>query len=179
MELNLKINVDWIDEDYNLDDTIREQIIDNLTSTIRSGIKDNIKRKVNQRVSVLVDEWIMAQLMSFCDRRISITDKWGDTTEHHESVTEMFKEKFDNFFNATVDKNGKTLTSCGYGSSRLTRIDHMLNVKADEYLANITKSMDSKIKAALNKSEQERIQKTIEKHVIAKVSSLAEVTLGK
>lgn len=171
MKLNVEIEIDWLDEEYNLDDTIKQDIIASLTRTIKSGMKDNIKRKVNSRVSVKVDEWIMEQLHLFCDRRIEITDKWGDTKEHHESVTEMFKSKFDNFFNASVNKDGKSLKSCSYGD-RTTRIDHMLEKKAKEHLVLITKDMDYRIKKSIDKATKEKIEEKIKKHVLEKVGDL-------
>ena len=112
MKLNLEIEVEWLREDYTVDESIKKEVIASLANTIRHGLKDNLQRKVSSRVSVKVDEWIMEQLHLFCDRRIKITDKWGDTQEYHESVTDMFKAKFDEFFNASVDKDGKTLKAC-------------------------------------------------------------------
>ena len=136
-------------------------------------MKDSVKRKVSKRVSSKVDGWIMEQLHSFCDRRIEITDKWGDTKEHHESVIDMFKAKFDSFFNASVDEKGKTLTTCAYGK-RKTRIDHMLDKKAEEYLASITKDMDYRIKNAIDKATKAKIEEKIKKHVLDKVGDLVK-----
>lgn len=172
MKLNLEIEVDFIDEEYNLVDTVKQEIIASVANTVRHGLKENIRRQVSKRVSVNIDRWIMEQLHLFCDRQIKITDKWGDTTEHHESVSEMFKAKFDEFFNASIDKNGNTLKSCSYGGNRVTRIDQMLNQKAEEYLSKITKDMDSRISRAISDEQKKKIEEKIKKHVSETVSKL-------
>jgi predicted RNA-binding protein Jag len=172
MKLNIAIEIDYIDEEYNLDDTIKNEIINKVSSMFMKGVKDSVKRKINSRVSILADEWIMDQLHSFCDRQIKITDKWGDPQEHHESVTEMFKAKFDEFFNATVDDSGKTLKSCSYGSKRTTRIDHMLNQKADEYLKKITDGMDRNIAIAIDNATAQKIAEKIKKHALEQLEKI-------
>jgi len=175
MKLNIEIEIDYIDEEYNLDETIKEEIINKISSMFMQGVKDSVKRKINGRVSVLADEWIMEQLHSFCDRQIKITDQWGDTQEHHESVTEMFKAKFDEFFNASVDASGKTLKSCSYGHKRTTRIDHMLNQKADEYLKKIIDNMDRNISRAIDNATAQKIAEKIKKHALEKLEKLESV----
>lgn len=171
MKFKIDIDIDWLDDECNLDDAIRERVIDSLTQSFKAGISKNVGRKVNARVSSLVDSWIMEQLHLFCDRRIAITDKWGDTTEHHESVSEMFKAKFDGFFNASVGKDGKELAGCGYGNNRRTRIDHMLEQKAAEYMKTVTDDMDRRIKNAVDAATKLQIEEKIKKHVIDKVGS--------
>ena len=173
MKVKLELEVDWIDEDYNLDDTVKQEVIASLVNGIRAALNEEIDKEVGKMVSIKLDEWIMEQLHLFCDRNINVTDKWGDTTEHHESVTDMFKAKFDSFFNATVDETGKTIQSCGYGNKRVTRIDHMLNKKAAEYLKKITDDMDYRIKKSIDKETKAAIEAKIKKHVLAKVTDMA------
>lgn len=171
MNFKIDIEIDWIDEESNLDETVKQEVIAKISNAIRSGMKEDIKKTCLERISGQVDGWIIDQLNSFCDRRIAVTDKWGDAVEHHESVTEMFKTKFDEMFNASVDKDGKELKACAYGN-RTTRIDYMLNQKAEEYLKKIITNMDRDITNAINKTQAAQMAADIQKRVIAK---LAEV----
>ncbi len=174
VKVKVEINLDWLDENYNIDEQMKERVILSITDTFKIAVNESINRKINKKVSVKVDKWIMDQLHNFCDRKIEITDKWGDTQEYHESVTEMFKSKFDDFFNATVNEKGETQTSCGYGSKRLTRIDLMLNQKAEEYLKKVTDNMDREIKRAITDAEKLAIKEKITKHV---TEQLARITI--
>lgn len=172
MKFKIELEIDWIDEESNLDETVKQEIIAKISNSIKSGMKEEIKKTCLERISGQVDIWIVDQLNSFCDRRIAVTDKWGDAVEHHESVTEMFKSKFDEMFNASVDKNGKELAACTYGATRTTRIDYMLNQKAEEYLKQIISKMDRDITNSINKQQAANMAAEIQKRVIDK---LAEV----
>ena len=165
MKLNIELNIDYLDEEYNLDDAIKQDIIDTVAQTFKQSINISVERKIKKRISNLMDDWIMKQLHLFCDKKIRITDKWGDTQEHHDSVTDMFKTKFDEFFNASVDDKGKTLQSCSYGS-RTTRIDKMLNDKADEYMKDLMKNLDRDISRAITSAMENKIKTEVKERVI-------------
>lgn len=173
MKLNLELDIDWIDEDQSIDDEVKQAIINGVTKSINRDVRHTVKKAALRRMYENVDTWINEKLEEFCDRRIQITDKWGDPQEHHESVTEMFKVKFDSFFNASVDKDGKELKSCSYGQ-RTTRIDHMLNKKADEYLAKIFKEMDRSISSVVNRKLKEKTEEEIRERVIEQVTKVIE-----
>lgn len=172
MIFNIQVELDWI-EDGSVDEEVRKYIINGIVRELKKEIVGDLKQTAMKTASEKVDEWIMAELHRFADRKITITDKWGDATEHHESLTDMFKAKFDEFFNASVDKDGKTLQSCGYGSKRMTRIDYLLEKKATEYMEKITKDMDYKIRNALDEAKKEAIANRIKDHV-EKVAGLRE-----
>lgn len=167
MKVKLELDIEWIDEENNVDDEIKDQVVKSLVLSIKNEIHEDIKKQAHKLISDNVDAWILVQLNNFCDRQIGITDKWGDTTEHHESVTEMFKAKFDSFFNASVDDKGKEEKSCGYGSSRNTRIDYMLDEKAESYMQKLIGNMDRKISNSINRAQQEEMQKEITKQALA------------
>lgn len=173
MKVNVEIELDWLDEDYNLSEQVENEVVDRLVAEIRKGISKSLGRRVSQKVSILTDKWIMDQLHSFCDRKINITDKWGDTTEHHESVTEMFKAKFDEFFNASVNEQGKTLKSCSVGS-RTTRIDHILDQKANKYIAELTRDIDNKVSRIINAKLAEKTKQIVADKVLKHMQAMAD-----
>lgn len=174
MKFKIEIELDWVDDDRSIDEEVRSQIVAEIARQIRHNVDKKTTEEIQSRVSDKVDEWILERLNEFCDRRINITDKWGDTKEHHESVTEMFKAKFDEFFNASVDKDGKQSESCGWGSNRTTRIDYMLDQKAKAYLAKITNDMDYRIERAIDKEIKAKIEEKIKKGILDKVGQLVD-----
>lgn len=173
MKVNLEVEIDFIDEEYRLDDQIKHAVIDKIAGLANRDLTHSIKKHALRKIDERVDDWINEQLEKFCDRRIEITDKWGDTQEHHESVTEMFKAKFDEFFNASVDEKGKTEKSCSYGT-RTTRVEHMLDKKAKEYLKKITDGMERNISNAIDKHQRQQMEEKITKLVIEKVAKVME-----
>lgn len=168
MLFKVEVELDWVEGDNSIDDEVRSQIVSEVARQVRTNINETTKKEIQSRVSDKVDEWILEQLSLFCDRQIRITDKWGDTQETHESVTEMFKSKFDEFFNASVDKDGKALSACAYGH-RTTRIDYLLNKMAQDYLKEVTDDMDNRVKRAINAETKAKIEEKIKKGILDKV----------
>jgi len=176
MEFNIKVKIDWLEEGSgDLDAIIKQEMVHQILSKVKADVGLQVKSMVQTRASNLIDGWIMDQLNAFADRQIRLTDKWGDTIEHHESLTEMFKAKFDSFFDAAVDKDGKsTKGACGYGG-KLSRIDYLLDKMAKDYLKNVTDDMERKINATLDREQQEVIKQKIIEHTAAQVAKITEL----
>jgi len=173
MNFNVQVEIDWI-ENGNVDEELRAEVVHQVLSSVRKTTKKQVESIVYNRARNLVDGWILEQLHAFSDRPLRITDKWGDTVEHHESLTDMFKQQFDQFFDASVDKNGKTIDSCGYGG-KLSRIDYLLNKLASDYLKNITDKMDRMVAREVNDAAQARIKEKIIKHTAEQVQKIANI----
>jgi len=163
MKIDIQIELDWI-EDGNVDEEVKHQIIGGIVSELKKEIVGDLKSTAMRQASEKVNEWIMEELKKFTDRRITITDKWGDATEHHESLSEMFKTKFDNFFNASVDKDGKDIVGCTYGN-RTTRVQFILNKMADEYMKGLTEKMRYDIERSVDQARKKAIADQITEHV--------------
>lgn len=171
MKFNIQVEIDWLEED-DIDDTLKAEAVSQIISHVKGKVSKQVESIVYNQAKNLVNGWIMAELHKFADRPLRITDKWGDTVEHHESLTDMFKEKFDKFFDASVDKNGKEIDGCGYGG-KLTRVDYMLNEMAEKYLNDITNNMKRIIERTLNDKMKEKIRQQIVEHTASQVERLA------
>jgi hypothetical protein len=165
MIINVQVELNWIGEEHTVDEIVQEQIIKGIIYELKKEVVVDLKEKSMTQAAAKVDEWIMEELHKFADRKITITDKWGDATEHHESLTEMFKQKFDEFFNASVDKDGKALSGCSYGNNRTTRVQHMLNKMANEYYEKLVKDMKHEIERSVDEARKKAIADSILTHV--------------
>lgn len=174
MKINLEVEVGWISEDHTIDAVIENRIIDAITTQVKQDLDKSLKEAIKSKISDKVDEWIMEQLETFSDKQITVTDKWGDTIEHHESVKEMFKSKFDRFFDAEVDKKGKELKHCTYSNKKFTRIELLLDKLAETYLQRTTDNMEKEIKRYVDREVKEIMQKQIQDRVVEKVTKLME-----
>jgi len=165
MKINVEINLDYISDSGDLDKHIQENIIERVSEVFKQSVNESVSRKIEHRISVLTDKWIMEQLHEFCDKEIRITDKWGDTVENHMSVKDMFKSKFDEFFNASVDDKGNTLKSCSYGT-RLKRVDKMLDDLANKHLKEVYSKMDRAISSFITSKMKEETEREIKEQVV-------------
>lgn len=152
MKLNLEIQLDWIDEDMNLDETVQQNVID----AIVEKIQKNVESKVEGKINAIIDETILAKINTltenlfndFMNKQVSITDNYGSKIKVYPNVTAVIKERFDNFMEQTVDDQGKTYDGT-YGSKhrRLTFIiDKQLKDFAEKFTTEAVKTVSAEIK---------------------------------
>ena len=124
MILEIKVDLADIynDGESDVGEIIEDRVIAEIAKAIRKDIEKETLVKISARIAEVVDGWILEEITKFTDRKITITDKWGDPKEYHESVNDLLKAKFDSFLTEKVDKDGKTISACGYGSGT-NRID--------------------------------------------------------
>ncbi len=152
MKLNLEIELDWIDDEMNLDDVVKSQIISGITNKINQKVLSKIEDKVDN----IIDKTIVSRInkatdktfKDFLKRPVSITDGYGDTIEQYKNISELLKMRFDNFMTQTVDENGKSYDG-GY-SKKYRRlefiIDKQLKDFANEFTTDAVKTVSKEIK---------------------------------
>lgn len=152
MKLNLEIELDWIDEEKGLDETVKEQIIDGVTARVEKQISSKIEEKVNK----VIDETIVSKInektdalfTDFVSRQVTLCDNYGSKIKVYESMEQLIKERFDNFMTQKVDSEGRTTTS-SYGTSyqRLEFIiDKQLKDFAHKFTTDAVKQVSEEIK---------------------------------
>lgn len=173
MKFNIEVEIDWLEEG-NIDEELRSEVVSQLLSSVRGTVSKQVESMVYNQARNCIHGWIMEELHKFADRPLRITGKWGDTVENHDSLTDMFKQQFDAFFSAAVDKDGKLLNGCGYGP-KLSRIDYLLDKKASDYLKQITDKIDRDIKRTIDKATEASIKEKIIKHTSEQVAKLTDL----
>lgn len=152
MKLNLELELDYIDEEMNLDETIKQNII----STIVSRIENKIADKVKEAVEAKIDTTIVAKINDLTDRMfadfisrpVTISDGYGSKLKQYDNVEAIVKEKFDNFMTHTVDEKGKSYDG-NYGTkfSRIEYIiDNRLKTFADKFTTEAVNQVSAEIK---------------------------------
>lgn len=152
MKLSLEIELDWIDEESNLDETVKQNIIDAIVSKIQKKVETDVAKKANE----LIDQTIVAKINQlteslfndFMNKEVSITDSYGSTVKVFDNVTAVIKERFDNFMVQRVDEKGNT-TDSNYGSKypRLQFIiDKQLKAFAETFTKDAVKKVSDEIK---------------------------------
>ena len=152
MKFNLEIQLDWIDEDSNLDETIKQNIIDEVVKKIQvnteSKIKDSIDKIIDITIVSKINEMTENLFNEFCNRQVIINDNYGTKIKVYESVTDLIKERFDNFMIQAVDKEGKTSNSSYENKFQRINfiVDKQLKVFADKFTTDAVKSVSEEIK---------------------------------
>ena len=173
MKINISVDLDdWNCEDDNLKDFIEKNIINAVSDKVTKQIFNDVYINASCKITDQVDVFINKVLAEFLDRRITVTDKWGNKVEEHENVTELLQKKFDDFMTGAVDRDGKPVKKgCSYRGQD-SRIVYMIDKAAkhqiDKFINNITGTVDNRINALLRKSLQEELSDTMFKHIDVK-----------
>lgn len=125
MKLNLEVELDFINDEMSVNETIKQNIID----AVVGKIQGNVEKKVEGKINDIIDKTIINKINKmteklfndFMNKKISLTDGYGSVIKCYETVTDVIKERFDNFMTETVDEKGNTYSgSYGQKHKRLT-----------------------------------------------------------
>lgn len=183
MKLNLEIQLDWIDEEMNLDETVKQNIIDSIVEKIQKKVEDQVSKKINDTIDTTIIDKINVLTENlfndFMNKEIQITDSYGSTIKHYPNVTAVIKERFDNFMNQTVDEKGKTYEgSYGTKYKRLTFIiDEQLRTFADKFTTDAVKKVSEEIKIHVTNGLTTKLGSELMK--VLKVSEMLALPNGK
>ena len=180
MTVDCKINIDWI-EDGSIDEVIQDKIVAEAVASIKTAIAAKVDGLavdiLNTRVNTMLDEiWA-----NFMEKRVNITDKYGDPIESHESIKDMLKAKLDDFINQRVDAEGKVYppsSKCPYNSK--PRIEYMMDKlvasHTKTFIDGVQRDFDMRLKETLDKGLKSAISSSMLKQV--DVGSLLKQATG-
>lgn len=134
MKFKIEVELNEIDEDYTIDETVIKEIVNKVVQKVSTNIQPEVIKKAANKFNFAIDSFIDDTLTNFLDRKIRITDNYGSVKDEYENVEEMLKEKFDNFMTQRVNSNGEPVSSkkCSHGRFD-TKIEHMLNSEFKKY----------------------------------------------
>lgn len=153
MKLNLEIELDWIDEEKGIDQTVKTEIINGimrkLNSTIMSKMQEKIESKIDKSIVARIDKATDKLFKDFLKRPVQITDSYGSNIKQYNNVSEIIKEKFDNFMTQTVDRNGNASTSSYETKFKRLEfiIDKQLKDMANEFTTGAVKKVSEEIRS--------------------------------
>ena len=152
MKLALEIELDWIDEEMNIDDTIKQNVIDSVVAKIQKNVETKVEAKINEIIDktiiVKINEMTESIFNDFMNKEISIADNYGSKIKMYPNIYAVIKERFDNFMVESVDDQGRTSNdSYGRKFKRLEYIiDKQLQSFAKEFTDNAVKKVSEEIK---------------------------------
>lgn len=178
MKLNITVDIDWIEEDGNIDEEVKHQIIQGVKQAISSNCLAKVEAEASTQINKAIDESITraqkaieAKAINFADewleKEVSITDKWGDTVECL-TITDLIKKTFDNLLEKKVDSSGQFCDSYGRGARLIDWLtgQRVQNV-VEEKLKTLSKEIDGQITKAVNSGIRENVSNKFAEMVVA------------
>lgn len=151
MKLQLELNIDWIDEEMTLDETVKheiiEQIVKKLFKTVELQTEEKVNKLIDAKVIEIIDEKTSELYNDFMSKPVSITDSYGDTIETFENVKAVIKQRFDKYLTEWVDSDGKTSKS-SY-STKHRRLEFIIDKRLKEFSEKFTTDAVNRVSAEI------------------------------
>lgn len=169
-KFNVTVEIDYIDEDGNLDDAICDQIVSSVVSKVSDATTKQIQERANkifeERLNTMeasVSDRLNKMMEEFFSTPKDITDKWGDVKRRGVTIKQLLSEACDSFMSQSLDVDGKPTS--GYGVKYKTRVDYIVAKSIDHNMEwaikkavdDVTKNLKQKISNEITKQMGEKL----------------------
>ena len=171
-KFNISVDIDYIDENGCLDETLSEEIVSRIVSSVSDRVIDNIQEKATTSFESQLENLensMSVYLNNMMDEFLSIprdiTDQWGDVKRKGVTPKQLLKEACDNFIEQSVDEHGKPVNKGSYNAKYNTRIDYIVAKSIDhnmEYaikraVEDVTNNLKKKISNEIKSQMGEKL----------------------
>ena len=164
-KFNITVELDWMDEEYNLDEEIREAIVNNVVNKVQGKLVQQVDTECNNRINnqmanieKAVSDKLNSIMDSFFDEPRDITDRYGDVVKKGVTVRDTLKRACDEFMNQPLDEYGKPTTS-SYNTKYKTRVDYIVAKSIDHNMEFAIKNAVSTVTDSLKKKITDEVKK--------------------
>ena len=172
MIFEIKANIDWLEDELSLDETIQGKIIEAVTAKIQAQIVTDVAAQVNKTINDRVNELVSETFARIMSKEITVTDQWGDVKEKFPNIEDAIKTRFDKFLLEFVDNDGKTSTSYG-GKSRINwMIDDRIKKQSEEFTKKAVTQINEAVKIQLSEALKNELGERLTK--LLKVDKLLD-----
>lgn len=169
-KFNVTVEIDYIDEEGNLDGAICDQIVSSVVSKVSDATTKQIQEKANkifeERLSTMeasVSDKLNEMMEEFFSTPKDITNSWGETKRKGVTVKQLLCEACDSFMSQSLDADGRPVS--GYGVKYKTRIDYIVAKSIDRNMEwaiktaveDVTKNLKNKISDEIKKQMGEKL----------------------
>ena len=160
MKISVDFNLDWIEEERDLDEAIQSRIISEVVEKVSKRINDSALEKIMLKVNSILDEKIKTMFDDFMNKSFDICDQWGDVKQKDVNVKELLKTKLDKMMTELVDQNGNP-TNYNGKQRYLQILDQQSKRQIEDFVSAISKNVISGIKNDINEEARKKITDSI------------------
>ena len=176
-KFNITVELDWIDEEYNLDEEIREAIVDKVVNKVQDKLIQQVDTECSNRINdqmanieKAVSDKLNSIMDSFFDEPRDITDRYGDVIKKGVTVRDTLKKACDEFINQPLDQSGKPTTS-DWNVKYKTRIDYIV-AKSINY--DMERAINNAV-SAVTDNLKKKITDEVKKQMGDKLANILEL----
>jgi len=177
-KFNIELEIDWIDEESNLDETVKLEIMSSIERKVTSKIYEKILKKssevIEAKVIELATSAVNEKIDDFISKPRNITDKYGEVERENVTIESLFIESMESAFDKkTLSKDGRNHT--GYGSGSHSILSYLIEQKMNAFNADVESLIDKEVKhhAEITKENIEQmVTEKIKTQVADKLTNL-------
>jgi hypothetical protein len=152
MKFTITADIDWLGEEDNLDNELKNRVVEEIVKTVSGGLMKEMREKSKERLLSIIDEYSNKTLDSFMNETITVTDKWGDKKESGK-IRDIIKIKFDEFWSQKVDSQGRGSSSYGSGQTRLEwLVDNRIKKQCEKFSQDLAKEINKQVTSVMTDS---------------------------
>lgn len=175
-KFNITVELDWMDEEYNLDEEIKDTIISTIVPKVQEKVLQQAENECAERINnqlksieTSVAEKLNNMMDEFFETPRDVTDKYGDVIKKNVTVKDTLKNACDQFINQPLDEYGKPATS-SYNIKYKTRVDYIVAKSIDHNMEwaikkaveDVTNNLKNKITAEVKKNMTDKLANILE-----------------
>lgn len=176
MKIKIEVDIDWIEEDGNIDEEVKYQIIAGVKEAISKQCLNKVEKKASEQIDDAISQSIAAarakieqEAVEFArgwlDKKVVVTDRWGDVKKAA-SISDLVKETFDNLLEKKVDDRGRFTDSYGGGVRLInwltgTRVQEIVQEKLKDLGKNIDKQIAEAVTDTVKKNVADKFAEMV------------------
>lgn len=156
MKFKVEIEIDWINEDSTINETVSEEIKHKLIQTVTDQVVAGFSKKISEQIAVEVQKKVIETYDSFIIKPFKVYDKYGDLIREEKSILSVIKSKLDAFMTGHVDKRGNAVTWGGKPRYEYL-IEYQGQKQIENFISTLSKTLIYEIKEDINQEAIKRI----------------------
>lgn len=179
MKFKIEVELDWIDEESNLDDNVKDLVVSKLVKSVQEKMNDSVVKQVDaalkphlDKIETKVNDLVQGTYDEMIDKDVQVTDQYGDVIKSI-NVKKIVKDKWERFLTEQVDEYGK---ASNY-SSKGTRINHIVDKQIKQMSEEFTKKAVQTVKDNIKNYVKDGITEKLGKELmhVLKVDKMLEL----
>lgn len=174
-KFNITVELDWMDNEYNLDEDIRDTIVNSVVNKVQDKLIQQVDTECNEKINSqlsniekAVSDKLNGIMDAFFDEPRDVTDKYGDVIKKGVTVRDTLKKACDEFMSQPLDEYGKPASA--YNIKYRTRVDYIV-AKSIDYdmgiaikraVEDVTKNLKNKITDEVKKQMGDKLANILE-----------------
>lgn len=157
-KFNVTVEIDYIDEEGNLDEEICDKIIEAIVGKISEKAEKNLEERATEALDKRLAEMeetagakLNAMMDEFFETPRDVTDRWGQVVEKGVTVKQKLSAACDKFMDQPLDANGNPVPLGNYNQKYRTRVDYFVAKSVDFSMENAIKTAVTTVKNELQK----------------------------